>query len=115
MRNSQMSFTIIGDNCERSQNTVLLASTQATMKGTVQYSTGAESDHSGQSSQQDQLVKSCTPATSRVTCRFGSDKLYICLSNKCFKVYPVYSLCIDVRPSQDHRILCMQKVWISLA
>ena len=47
--------------------------------------------------------------------RFGSDKLYICLSNKCFKVYPVYSLCTDVRPSQDHRILRMQTVRINLA
>ena len=36
---------------------------------------------------------SCTPATSRVACSFGSGKLYICLSNKCFKVYPAYSLC----------------------
>ena len=38
-----------------------------------------------------------------------------CLSNKCFKVYPVYSLCTDVRPSQDHRILRMQTVQINLA
>ena len=36
---------------------------------------------------------SCVPATSRVACSFGSSKLYICLSNKCFKVYPAYSLC----------------------
>ena len=28
--------------------------------------------------------------------------------------YPVYSLCTDVRPSQDHRILRMQTVWINL-
>ena len=53
--------------------------------------------------------------TSRVAHRFGSNKLYICLSNKCFKVYPVYSLCTDLRPSQDHRILCMQMVRINLA
>ena len=29
--------------------------------------------------------------------------------------YPVYSLCTDVRPSQDHRILHMQTVQINLA
>ena len=52
---------------------------------------------------------------SRIARRFGSDKLYICLSNKCFKVYPVYSLCTDVRPSQDHRIIHMQLVQINLA
>ena len=51
----------------------------------------------------------------QVAHRFGSDKLYICLSNKCFKVYPVYSLCTDVRPSQDYRILHMQTVQINLA
>ena len=32
-------------------------------------------------------------ATSTVALRFGSDKLYICLSNKCFKLHPVYLLC----------------------
>ena len=41
--------------------------------------------------------------------------MYIRLSNKCFKRYPVYSLCTDVRPSQDHRILRMQTVRINLA
>ena len=30
-------------------------------------------------------------------------------------MYPVYSLCTDVRPSQDHRILRMQTVRINLA
>ena len=50
-----------------------------------------------------------------VACSTSSGKLYICLSNKCFKVYPVYSLCTDVRPSQDHRILRMQTVRINLA
>ena len=30
-------------------------------------------------------------------------------------MYPVYLLCTDVRPSQDHRILRMQMVWINLA
>ena len=54
-------------------------------------------------------------STSRVTHSFGSDKLYICLSNKCFKVYPVYLLCTDVRPSQDHQILRMQTVRINFA
>ena len=54
-------------------------------------------------------------STSRVAHSFGSGKLYTCLSNKCFKVYPVYSLCTDVRPSQDHRILHMQMVRINLA
>ena len=47
--------------------------------------------------------------------RFGRDKLYICLNNKCFKLHPVYSLCTDIRPSQDHRILRMQPVRINLA
>ena len=47
--------------------------------------------------------------------RFSSEELYICLSNKCFKVCPVYSLCTDIRPSQDHRILRMQTVRINLA
>ena len=54
-------------------------------------------------------------ATSRVAHSFGSNKLYICLSNKCFKVYSVYSLCTDVRPSQDHQILRVQMVRINLA
>ena len=54
-------------------------------------------------------------ATSRVAHRFGSGKLYICLNNKCFELHPVYSLCTDVRPSQDHWILCMQSVRINLA
>ena len=30
-------------------------------------------------------------------------------------MYPVYLLCTDLRPSQDHRILHMQMVWINLA
>ena len=30
-------------------------------------------------------------------------------------MYPVYSLCTDIRPSQDHQILCMQTVRINLA
>ena len=46
----------------------------------------------------------------QVAHRFGSNKLYMCHRNKCFKVYPVYLLCTDIRPSQDHRILCMQTV-----
>ena len=74
---------------ERSRNTVLVTSTQVHYLShrTVQY--GAHS--------------------------FGSDKLYICLSNKCFKVYPAYSLCVtDVRPSQDHRILRMCNRQINL-
>ena len=53
-------------------------------------------------------------STTRVAHSFGSGKLYICLSNKCFKVYPVYSLCTDVRPSQDHWILRMETVRINL-
>ena len=32
-------------------------------------------------------------STSRVAHSLGSGKLYMCLSNKCFKVHPVYSLC----------------------
>ena len=55
------------------------------------------------------------PRLEQVAHRFGSDKLYICLSNKCFKVYPVYLLCTGVRPSQDHWILRMQTVRINLA
>ena len=54
-------------------------------------------------------------STSRVAHSFGSDKVNICLSNKCFNAYPVYSLCTDVRSSQDHRILRMQTVRINLA
>ena len=30
-------------------------------------------------------------------------------------MYPVHLLCTDVRPSQDHQILCMQTVRINLA
>ena len=48
---------------------------------TVQYSTHSFMD-SGDSR-----------SASRVACSFGSRRLYICLSNKCFKVYPAYSLC----------------------
>ena len=33
------------------------------------------------------------PSASRVARSFDSGKLYICLSNKCFKVYPAYLLC----------------------
>ena len=48
---------------------------------TVQYGTHSFAD-SGESG-----------SASRVAHSFGSGKLYICLSNKCFKVYPAYSLC----------------------
>ena len=53
--------------------------------------------------------------TSRVTHSFGSNKLYICLSNKCFNCIQHICCVMDVRPSQDHRILRMQRVWINLA
>ena len=89
---------------EWSQNIVLLMSTQATIKGTTHYSVGAFA--STPSHRADPLV---------VAHKSGSGKLYICLSNKRFMVYPVYSLCTDVRPSQDHQILCMQMVRINLA
>ena len=48
---------------------------------TVQYGAHSFADSGGSGS------------ASRVACSFGSGKLYICLSNKCFKVYPAYSLC----------------------
>ena len=54
-------------------------------------------------------------ATSRVARSFGSNKLYICLSNKCFNCIQRICCLIDIRPSQDHRILCVQTVQINLA
>ena len=53
--------------------------------------------------------------TSRVAHSFGSDKLYICLSNKCFNCIQCICCVTDVRPSQDHRILRVQMVRINLA
>ena len=68
---------------EQSRNTVLVMSTQVHYLShcTVQYSAHSFTD-SGKSR-----------SASRVACSFGSGKLYICLSNKCFKVYPAYLLC----------------------
>ena len=54
-------------------------------------------------------------AARRVAHRFGSDKLYMCLSNKCFNCSQCICCGIDVRPSQDHRILRVQTVQINLA
>ena len=69
-------------------------STQTAIKGTAQYSSEQLAvSHSHSSQLQSQLEQSQLRATSRLACSFGSDKLFICLSNKCFKVYPVYSLC----------------------
>ena len=79
---------------ERSQNTVLVTSTQVHYFShhTVQYGAHLFIRAVVAAPSEDRSV-------SRVARRFGSDKLYICLSNKCFKVYPVYSLCVtDVRP-----------------
>ena len=53
--------------------------------------------------------------TNRVAHSFGSDKLYIGLSNKCFNYIQCICCVTDVRPSQDHRILRMQTVRINLA
>ena len=92
---------------ERSRNTVLLTSTSSYLRHrTVQCEV---------SQSRSRTSASKSRSTTRVAHSFGSDKLYIRLSNKCFKVYPVYSLCTDVRPSQDHRILRMQTVRINLA
>ena len=55
------------------------------------------------------------PSGSRVAHSFGSDKLYIVLSNKCFKCIQCICCGIDIRPSQDHRILRVQTVRINLA
>ena len=68
---------------ERSRNTVLVTSIQVHYLShhTVQYGAHSFTDSSESGS------------ASRVARSFGSGKLYICLSNKCFKVYPVYSLC----------------------
>ena len=67
---------------ERSQNTVLITSTQVHYLShrTVKYGAHSFADSSESGS------------ASRVARSFGSGKLYICLSNKCFKVYPAYSL-----------------------
>ena len=54
-------------------------------------------------------------STSRVAHSFSSDKLYICLSNKCFNCIQCNCCVTDVRPSQDHRILHVQTVRINLA
>ena len=72
-----------------------LTSTQAAIYGTAQYSASViPVIHLSESRALD-----LQSLASRVAHSFGSGKLYICLSNKCFKVYPVYSLCVtDVRP-----------------
>ena len=102
--------------CERSQNTVLLTSTQAAIYKAPHSTVRGYSSHSSSSSWCIcQTSASESGSASRVAHSFCSNKLYICLSNKCFKVYPVDSLCTDVRPSQDHRILRMQTVRINLA
>ena len=56
--------------------------------------------HSGQSSQRDQLVRSCAPATSRVTRSFGSDKLYIVSAINASKCIQRIRCVTDVRSSQ---------------
>ena len=62
---------------------------------------------------QDALNKS--RVASRVAHRFGSDKLYICLNNKCFNCIQCIRCVTDIRPSQDLRILRVQMVRINLA
>ena len=62
-----------------------------------------------------QLDSRAVGPTSRVAHRFGSGKLYICLSNKCFNHIQRICSVTDVRPSQDHRILRVQTVQINLA
>ena len=54
-------------------------------------------------------------ATSRVAHSFSSDKLYICLSNKCFNCIQRIRCATYVRPSQDHRILRICNRQINLA
>ena len=68
---------------KRSQNIILVMPTQVPYLShhTVQYGTHSFAD-SGKSG-----------SASRLACSFGSGKLYKCFSNKCFKVYPAYSLC----------------------
>ena len=92
---------------ERSRNTVLLTSTQAAISGTTQYSARSVTKSlSGR-------VRAVGP-TSRAAHSFGSDKLYICLSNKCFNCIQCICCVTDVRPSQDHRMLRVQTVQINL-
>ena len=54
-------------------------------------------------------------ATSRVAHSFGSDKLYICLSNKCFNCIKRICCVTDIRPSQAYRILRICNRQINLA
>ena len=46
---------------------------------------------------------------------FGCDKLYTVMGNKCFNCIQCICSGIDIRPSQDHQILCLQMVRINLA
>ena len=111
----KLNVTITNWQNERSQNTVLLASVHKHIYKSP-HSTVWECILPGTSAEYGSTVGSLrVTRLKQVAHRFGSDKLYISLSNKCFKVYPVYSLCTDVRPSQDHRILRMQMVRINLA
>ena len=73
------------------ESTILLMSTQEAIKGTVQYSTAFIHGVTTAES-------SCALATSRVAHRFGSGKLYICLSNKCFNSIQRICCVTDVRP-----------------
>ena len=80
--------------------------TSSYIKGTAQYSVGTFASR---------LSSRAVGSTSRVAHSFGSDKLYICLSNKCFNCIQHICCVTDVRPSQDHRILRVQTVRINLA
>ena len=115
---------------ERSQNTVLLASTQAVYKAphsTVRRSLArsfiqeSESDADSQSRDR-HLGGSSSSSRKSQSVRLEHNTLEPVAASCTYasainasKRYPVYSLCTDVRPSQDHRILRMQSVRINLA
>ena len=97
-------FILQGKIIERSQNTVLLTSTQETIKPTaVQCGAHSVTDFTE------------SRATSRVAHSFCSDKLYICLSNKWFNCIQRICCVTDIRPSQDHQILRICNRHINLA
>ena len=85
------------------ESTVPLTSIQAAIKGTAQYS--ARSLSCSQSAVADRVAVgfSESRATSRVAHRFGSDKLYICLSNKCFNCIQHICCVTDIRPNRITR------------
>ena len=82
---------------ERFRNTILVTSTQVHYLShcTVQYRVHK---HSPVSHWVTTVKNSCVPAASRVARSFGSDKLYICLSNKCFNCIQCICWVTDIRP-----------------